>query len=127
MASTATTTQINVRIDRELKAQGDAALLAAGLSPSEAIRALWELAVRLQETPGALRAALFPATAEEDVGATRRRLEAVAHAQDGQSIIANARFAARISAEAVAAVGAMADDNLYTEALYGQYGEGWSQ
>ena len=44
MASTATTTQINVRIDRALKSSGDAALSDAGITPSEAIRAVWELA-----------------------------------------------------------------------------------
>ncbi len=33
--------QINVRIDRDLKQRGDMALAEAGISPSEAIRALW--------------------------------------------------------------------------------------
>ena len=34
--------QINVRIDRELKEKGDAELARLGISPSEAVRSLWE-------------------------------------------------------------------------------------
>ena len=37
-------TQMNVRIDAETKKQGDRALARIGLSPSEAVRALWEFA-----------------------------------------------------------------------------------
>ena len=38
--------QLNARIDRELKAAGDSALSLIGLSPSQAVRALWEKAAR---------------------------------------------------------------------------------
>ena len=38
------TTQMNTRIDRDLKAQGDAALASIGLSASEAVRLLWKKA-----------------------------------------------------------------------------------
>ncbi len=126
MASTATTTQINVRIDRSLKDAGDAALLDAGVTPSEAIRALWELAVRCKEAPGALRDLLFPKTAEEEDEAARRRAEAVACARAGRSIVADARRAAGIPTEAVLAVASIGDDELYGEALFERYGERWS-
>jgi len=39
-----TTVQLNARIDGELKASGDAALAIIGLSPSQAVRALWQKA-----------------------------------------------------------------------------------
>ena len=47
--------QMNVRIDRELKREGDAALATIGYTPSQAVRALWENAVRLRRNPDALR------------------------------------------------------------------------
>lgn len=39
-----TMAQLNVRIPRALKDAGDAALASVGVSPSEAVRALWEKA-----------------------------------------------------------------------------------
>ena len=39
-----TTTQLNARIDKNLKASGDAALALIGLTPSQAVRALWKKA-----------------------------------------------------------------------------------
>ena len=43
--------QMNTRIDRTLKREGDAALAAAGFTPSQAVRALWEIAVRMRDRP----------------------------------------------------------------------------
>lgn len=39
--ATSTMVQMNVRMDRDLKTRGDAALADIGFSPSEAVRALW--------------------------------------------------------------------------------------
>ena len=36
-----TTTQLNVRMDSDAKAEGDAVLLSAGISPSHVVRSLW--------------------------------------------------------------------------------------
>lgn len=36
-----TMTQVNVRMERELKQRGDAALAEVGISPSDIVRALW--------------------------------------------------------------------------------------
>ena len=47
--------QMNTRIDRTLKREGDAALAAAGFTPSQAVRALWENAVRMRREPESLR------------------------------------------------------------------------
>ncbi len=35
--------QVNVRMDRALKEAGDTSLAEVGLSPSDAVRALWEV------------------------------------------------------------------------------------
>ena len=40
---TTTAAQINVRLDADLKRSGDAALSRAGMTPSQAVRALWQL------------------------------------------------------------------------------------
>lgn len=58
------TAQINARLNPVLKQRGDEGLLGAGLSPSQAIRALWELAARNTDNPEAIQRALFPERAE---------------------------------------------------------------
>ena len=64
-----------------LKQRGDEALSGAGLSPSQAIRALWELAARNTDNPEAIQRALFPERAEAQKAdlnaAQRRRAEAI--------------------------------------------------
>ena len=67
--STTITSQVNARMDADLKRSGDAAMTAAGLTPSQAIRALWSLASRLADKPGKLRETLFP---EEHAERTRK-------------------------------------------------------
>ena len=75
------TAQINARLNPALKQRGNEALLGAGLSPSQAIRALWELAARNTDNPEAIRRALFPERAEAqeaDLSAAQRcRAEAI--------------------------------------------------
>ena len=58
-----TMTQLNVRMPRALKDAGDAALASVGVSPSEAIRALWERASdRGEGLSQAMRLLFSPAT-----------------------------------------------------------------
>ena len=75
------TAQINARVNPALKQRGDEGLSGAGLSPSQAIRALWELAARNTDNPEAIQRALFPERAEvqeaELSAAQRRRAEAI--------------------------------------------------
>lgn len=77
MATTAA--QINVRLDADLKRSGDAALSKAGMTPSQAVRALWQLAASLADRPGALEDILLPSRARaeqrEREKAVRRKLE----------------------------------------------------
>ena len=60
---TTTAAQINVRLDADLKRSGDAALSKAGMTPSQAVRALWQLAASLADRPGALEDILLPSRA----------------------------------------------------------------
>lgn len=73
--------QINARLNPALKQRGDEGLSGAGLSPSQAIRALWELAARNADNPKAIQRALFPERAEAqeaDLNAAQRcRAEAI--------------------------------------------------
>lgn len=88
------TSQVNARIDAELKRSGDAALSAAGLTPTQAVRALWSLASRLADKPGKLRETLFPverAERERELDdRTRRHLQLV---REGAGIMDRALLA----------------------------------
>ena len=48
-------TQMNLRIDSQLKADGDAVLSRYGISPSRAIRSLWRHLVAKQSLPDFIR------------------------------------------------------------------------
>ena len=81
------TAQINARIEPELKASGDAALAAAGLSPTQAIRALWELAARNADDPRTIESTLFPEHAQQQREATQaRRAARMAAARRGAGL-----------------------------------------
>lgn len=82
MAGSAALSQINARIDAGQKSAGDAALASAGISPSEAVRALWGLAARYSKEPGRLAALLFPdeeARRAQELEEERRRRVALVH------------------------------------------------
>lgn len=44
-------TQMNIRIDDAVKREGDAVLARCGFTPSQAVRSLWEYAVRTGGVP----------------------------------------------------------------------------
>lgn len=71
----ATTSQINARIDSRLKREGDEALARAGLTPTQAVRALWKLAIAYASEPGRLVSVLEPEQAShtDDARAEHRR------------------------------------------------------
>lgn len=66
------TIQLNARLDKDLKSSGDAALALIGLSPTQAVRALWEKAAKrgkdLEEIAQLLspKAQSKPASEQED-------------------------------------------------------------
>lgn len=67
-----TTTQLNARLDKKLKASGDAALALIGLSPTQAVRALWEKAARRGADLEEVAALLSPAPRQKAPGASRQ-------------------------------------------------------
>lgn len=50
--------QMNVRIDKNLKDEGDAVFAAIGLSPTQVIRNIWQFAVDHREAPAIVKASL---------------------------------------------------------------------
>lgn len=63
-------TQLNTRIDAEIKRRGDAVFARAGLTSSQVVRAVWKSAAETQQVP----ACVLP---HEDA-AQQQKLEAVA-------------------------------------------------
>lgn len=60
------TTQMNLRIDAQVKERGDAALAQAGYSPSRAVRAIWEFAASHTHDPQAVKNLLEQAEPKQD-------------------------------------------------------------
>lgn len=52
--------QMNVRMDRQLKEAGDAVLASLGMTPSQAVRALWEYLVIYERMPSKEESAEIP-------------------------------------------------------------------
>lgn len=81
------TSQVNVRISQALKDEGDAAFAAAGITPSEAIRMLYEFAAEHKQRPQAIRKALSPA--EEDPHRLEEQRVKAERFSDAQQIVPN--------------------------------------
>ena len=82
--------QVNARIDPELKRRGDEGIAAAGLTPTQAVRALWSLAANCINKPERLRATLFPEVAKaerQERDAERQRK--VELAREGADLLRN--------------------------------------
>ena len=120
------TAQINARIAVSCKASGDAGLAAARLSPSQAIRALWELAGRNVDTPEAITDALFPDRQKQrEADARAQRQEKSRLIAQGPNIVRNAYVAGGITGAPNAS---LSFSELKEAAAMEQYGEtmGWS-
>ena len=63
--------QMNTRISRSLKERGDAALEKAGMTPSQAVRKLWDFAARNSHNPQIIQS-LFDTEDEAEQRARRR-------------------------------------------------------
>lgn len=113
--------QINVRLDADLKRNGDAALSRAGMTPSQAVRALWQLAASLADRPGALEDILLPnharAEQREREKIARRKLELI---DQGSQLFATA---CRESGIDVAKAQPTGDEELKRNAYADRYGE----
>ncbi len=118
---TTTAAQINVRLDADLKRSGDAALSRAGMTPSQAVRALWQLAASLADRPGVLQDILSPdrarAEQREREKAARRKLGLI---DQGSQLFA---IACRESGIDVARAQPTGDEELKRNAYADRYGE----
>ena len=118
--------QINARIPAELKSRGDAGLARAGLTPTQAVRALWDLAASNVDKPEAVERSLFPdqvASADARARSAReRRANAIAQ---GPSIVREAYEANGFSW--MGAVDGPAADKTFDELLDQAYEECYGQ
>lgn len=120
-------TQINVRIAHSLKEAGDTVLRQAGLSPTQAVRALWELAARNADSPEAVTHALFPEAAQ-----LKEKGEEEAKSRRARLISQGPRISRQVFEELGISLSYEADspsyDDLKEEVLAERYGEsmGWS-
>ena len=90
-AHSSVSAQVNARIDPEVKRRGDEGLAAAGLTPTQAVRALWSLAASCVDEPQRLRAALLPEEAEaERLEREAERQRRLGLAQEGATLMRNA-------------------------------------
>ena len=78
--------QINARIDASLKAAGDAALAKAGLTPTKAIRALWQRFAELEDRPEKIRE-LVESSEELGPGERAEQERKLSLAQEGPMIV----------------------------------------
>lgn len=70
--------QMNVRIDEEVRIQGNRALKSAGLTPARTVRDVWGFAARNRNNPARLKRVFrFLEEAEGDAAASQSRLQAV--------------------------------------------------
>lgn len=85
------TTQLNVRLNRDVKAVGDRALTSAGITPSQAVRSLWERLGQMAQSPREVRH-LLAFDADGTRGASSMHSSATGHkmALVGASLFAKA-------------------------------------
>lgn len=78
--------QMNVRIGDRLKRAGDDVLLQLGMTPSAAVRGLWEFLVAHQDEPDVVRAVIDPAASQsaQDHKQMRQRTMQAVRSRYGQ-------------------------------------------
>lgn len=69
--------QMNIRIGDRLKRAGDDVLLHLKLTPSAAVRGLWEYLVAHQDDPEAIRTVVDPAALESELDERQERLRSI--------------------------------------------------
>lgn len=93
----ASSAQINARIDAGLKASGDAALAKAGLTPTKAIRALWECFAELADRPEKIRELVIRAPDELAADEVIERDRKLALVREGATIVSQSLAARGIA------------------------------
>ena len=75
-------TQMNTRIDADLKRGGDEVFARMGLTPSEVVRAVWAYAVEHAEAPAVISSALSTSADEASGLETAFRVAVAQHASN---------------------------------------------
>lgn len=88
--------QVNARMLTSLKRSGDSALANAGITPSQAVRAVWEFASRHANEPHKIIAALYP-DQEADSDAAQERARKLQLVRQGAQLVENAFAKAGLS------------------------------
>ena len=101
--------QMNVRLDAELKAKGDGVLERAGLTPTKAVRALWERLASCSDRPEKVTELLMPQERPSDESEDAERSRKLRIAREGAQIVA------RSLAERGIEVSSVTDDTPYEE------------
>lgn len=79
-------TQMNLRIDAQVKERGDAALAEAGYTPSRTVRAIWTFAAEHACDPHAIKALLQQAESGRDLERNERIEEKRRALEHGMSL-----------------------------------------
>ena len=106
-------TQMNIRIERAVKAQGDAVLERFGMNPSQAVRGLWHYCADNNDVPDFLKEQLRSASDDQ-----RARIRTLA--QDGRGLAVRLAIAEGLLPESTEELRpAVATGTDYEEELYG--------
>ena len=101
--------QMNVRIDSQLKDAGDRVLEKAGLSPTKAVRALWERLASFSDAPEKVVELLSPSEGTSASSIEAERARKLRAAQEGAQIVARSLAKQGIDMSSIA------DDTPYDE------------
>lgn len=123
MARAATrSVQMNVRLDEDLKKKGDSAFSKAGITPSEAVRALWQFAIDHASEPSAIAkqvSELQNAESEEDALKRQQRIRAASAMYES----VDAFFAQRGASLLNLKLEPLPDEALYEQAMIDHFSE----
>ena len=86
----AKSSQVNARIESELKQAGDAALASAGITPTQAVRAVWRFAAKNAGSPEKIAEFIAAAEEEPDAAALAERERKLEAARRGPKIMEEA-------------------------------------
>lgn len=114
--------QMNVRLDEDLKKKGDSAFSKAGITPSEAVRALWQFAINHASEPSAIAkqvSELQNAESEEDALKRQQHIRAASAMHES----VDAFFAQRGASLLDLKLEPLPDEALYEQAMIDHFSE----
>lgn len=113
--------QMNVRIDAQLKDAGDCVLEKVGLSPTKAVRALWERLASFSDAPEKAVKLLLPSDGASEPSIEAERARKLRVAQEGAQIVA--RSLAELGIDVSSVTDEIPYDELRERALMERLGE----